>query len=82
MLFRVTHKLFHQSIAFSFSRKMSTEPPFLQVLATSVSAVNKAGDLIREIMYSGKLDIVEKEGPADLQVSLYSKLSISYFLNK
>ena len=50
---------------------MSTYSPFLQVLATSVSAVNKAGDVVRDIMAGGNLDIVVKEGPADLQVSFY-----------
>ena len=48
---------------------MSTHPPFLQVLAASVTAVNKAGDLVRDIMATGKLDIVEKENATDLQVS-------------
>ena len=48
---------------------MSTHPPFLQVLAASVTAVNKAGDLVRDIMSTGKLDIVEKENASDLQVS-------------
>ena len=48
----------------------TTHPPFLQVLAASVTAVNKAGDLIRDIMAGGKLDIVEKENANDLQVSL------------
>lgn len=41
--------------------------PFLQVLATSVSAADKAGNLIRDIMAGGKLDIVEKTGADDLQ---------------
>ena len=48
-----------------------SSPPFLQVLATSVSATNKAGDLIRDIMYKGQLDIVEKTGADDLQVSYF-----------
>ena len=51
-------------------RKMSSSP-FLQVLATSVSATNKAGDLIRDIMYKGQLDIVEKTGADDLQVRYF-----------
>ena len=53
----------------SISRTMSTAPPsFLQVLATSVSATNKAGDLIRDILHKGNLEIVEKTGADDLQV--------------
>ena len=48
---------------------MSTATPsFLQVLATSVTATNKAGDLIRDILHKGKLEIVEKTGADDLQV--------------
>ena len=65
-------KKFHYSIRFCLSSKISTYSPFLQVLATSVSAVNKAGDVIRDIMAGGNLDIVVKEGPADLQMSLDS----------
>ena len=53
-----------------YSNMATTHPPFLQVLAASVTAVNKAGDLIRDIMAGGKLDIVEKENANDLQVSL------------
>ena len=71
MLFsNCTRKLLHHSL-FSFGSclKMSTHPPFLQVLAASVTAVNKAGDLVRDIMATGKLDIVEKENATDLQVS-------------
>ena len=34
-----------------------------------MTAVNKAGDLVRDIMSTGKLDIVEKESASDLQVS-------------
>ena len=65
--------LLHRSI-FSlnfYSNMATTHPPFLQVLAASVTAVNKAGDLIRDIMAGGKLDIVEKENANDLQVSLF-----------
>lgn len=48
---------------------MSTATPsFLQVLATSVTATNKAGDLIRDILHKGNLEIVEKTGADDLQV--------------
>ena len=58
--------------AFKFSnisRTMSTATPsFLQVLATSVTATNKAGDLIRDILHKGNLEIVEKTGADDLQV--------------
>ena len=43
-------------------------PSFLQVLATSVTATNKAGDLIRDILHKGNLEIVEKTGADDLQV--------------
>ena len=71
MLFtNYTRKLLHHSL-FSFGSclNMSTHPPFLQVLAASVTAVNKAGDLVRDIMSTGKLDIVEKENASDLQVS-------------
>ena len=46
----------------------ATAPSFLQVLATSVTATNKAGDLIRDILHKGKLEIVEKTGADDLQV--------------
>ena len=59
--------LLRQSTSSTLFRTMSSSP-FLQVLATSVSATNKAGDLIRDIMYRGQLDIVEKTGADDLQV--------------
>merc|ERR1719150_1116041 len=45
----------------------ATAPSFSQVLATSVTATNKAGDLIRDILHKGKLEIVEKTGADDLQ---------------
>ena len=52
---------------------MSTATPsFLQVLATSVTATNKAGDLIRDILHKGNLEIVEKTGADDLQVIIQS----------
>merc|ERR1719461_2457014 len=61
--------LLHRSIRSLnfYSNMATTHPPFLQVLAASVTAVNKAGDLIRDIMAGGKLDIVEKENANDLQ---------------
>lgn len=48
---------------------MSTQnsSPFLQVLAASVTAADKAGEAIRDILKSDKLDIVEKTGADDLQ---------------
>ena len=63
----ISKLLLRQSTSSSLFRTMSSSP-FLQVLATSVSATNKAGDLIRDIMYRGQLDIVEKTGADDLQV--------------
>ena len=52
---------------------MSTATPsFLQVLATSVTATNKAGDMIRDILHKGNLEIVEKTGADDLQVIIQS----------
>lgn len=58
----------HFVVRFSSSfRKMTTVPAFLQVMATSVSATNNAGDLIRKILSGGQLDIVEKDGANDLQ---------------
>ena len=41
--------------------------PFLQVLASSVTVVNKAGEAIRDILASDKLEVVEKTGADDLQ---------------
>ena len=52
-------------------REMSSAlPPFLQVLAASVKVVDKAGDAIRDILKSDKLDIVEKTGADDLQTKV------------
>ena len=49
-------------------RKMSSShPPFLQVLAASVTVADKAGQAVRDILAGGKLDIVEKTGADDLQ---------------
>ena len=45
-------------------RKMSI---FLQVLASSVKASNRAGDLVRDIMKGSDLKIVQKTGEKDLQ---------------
>ncbi len=49
--------------------KMETQSPFLQILALSVAAADKAGDLVRNIMAGGSLGIVEKTGADDLQVN-------------
>ena len=60
---------------------MSTATPsFLQVLATSVTATNKAGDLIRDILHKGNLEIVEKTGADDLQVIFQNLKSIIKFI--
>ena len=57
----------------TLSRKQNmSSSPFLQVLAVSMTATNKAGTLIRDIMSGGKLDIVEKTGADDLQVLVIS----------
>jgi len=48
-------------------RNMSSVPPFLQVLSTSVNVINKAGDTVRDILKEGQLDIVEKTSKDDLQ---------------
>ena len=40
---------------------------FLQVLASSVKASNRAGDLVRDIMKGSDLKIVQKTGEKDLQ---------------
>ena len=67
---KICHIFGIQNNQFTRIRSMSSSP-FLQVLATSVSATNKAGDLIRDIMYKGQLDIVEKTGADDLQVRYF-----------
>jgi hypothetical protein len=56
------------------SRTMSAASPFLQTLALSMTAADKAGEIIRAIMAGGNLDIVEKTGADDLQVLLNSEL--------
>ena len=73
MLIAIWPRLFLNKTAVSvigtLSRKQNmSSSPFLQVLAVSMTATNKAGTLIRDIMSGGKLDIVEKTGADDLQV--------------
>jgi len=45
----------------------SHHPALIQVLASSVAIADKAGDIVRNVFAQGKLGIVEKEGPNDLQ---------------
>merc|ERR1711973_550331 len=45
----------------------SQHPALIQVLASSVAIADKAGDIVRNVFSQGKLGIVEKEGPNDLQ---------------
>ena len=43
---------------------------FNKILGTSISAANRAGVMVRDVMKGGDLEIVEKTGADDLQVKL------------
>ena len=46
---------------------MSNSPLISRLVSASVSIVDRAGDIIREIMAKGDLGIIEKTGKNDLQ---------------
>lgn len=64
LLIRQSTSIYHLTTRTTMS---STSVPFLQVLATSVTVIDRAGQAVRSILAGGKLDIVEKTGADDLQ---------------
>ena len=52
--------------------------PFNKILGTSISAANRAGVMVRDVMKGGDLKIVEKTGADDLQVKLISNAFLMY----
>ena len=55
------HAVHHQEIISKFKAiEVMSAPLILRVLSASVAAANRAGNIIREVMSTGKLGIVDK----------------------
>lgn len=70
-IFKLKHFILHSKSILQANqlliRTMSSQPIFLQVMSVAVKATDRAAQLVRDIMKSDDLGIVQKTGEKDLQ---------------